>query len=236
MSVPSIYRTDPKPYHRGELSKLWDTIDERWPKVDEDEAWFWLQRWLDGVSPYSRVRAQLIRRQLDAIVALALHCGLRRKEIYRLDLEAMHDDNAHIVVWGKSGAWAGDDFRTVPHTGSGRALTAPWCRMRSALAPGRSRAWLNLHAEPTAREPMSDDTFNKVLRTYVGEGWTLARLRATCGVAWAKTGLLPEHMRKALGYASIEDVLPYLALVGGDVEKQMARRDRAFSALVDAGA
>ena len=44
----------------------------------------------------------------------------------------------------------------------------------------------------------------------------LARLRATGGVAWAKAGLLPEHLRQLLGYSSLIDVLPYMALVGGD--------------------
>jgi site-specific recombinase XerD len=169
----------------------------------------------------------MIRCQLDAVVGLALHCGLRRREIFQLDLEAMHDDNAYVVVLDEPGNWWGS-YRTVGYTDSSRALIAPWCRIRSAVAPERSRAWLNLHAEPTARQPMTRDTFNKLLRTYMGAGWSLSRLRATCGVAWAKTGLLPEHLRQLLGYSSIIDVLPYMALVGGDVERQMNRREAAF--------
>jgi site-specific recombinase XerC len=72
----------------------------------------------------------LIRLQLDAVVALALHCGLRRQEVFRLDLDAMHDDNSYVVVWGKSAPpWTGDDYRTVPYTSTSRSLVAPWCRM-----------------------------------------------------------------------------------------------------------
>ncbi len=219
----------PHPYRRNELSELWSTLDERWPKLPEDEAQHWLRRWLDGRSPYSRIRAHMIRRQLDAVIALALYCGLRRQEIFRLDEDSMHDDNAYVVVWCDERGPFGGKYRTVPYTDSARALIAPWCRIRSALRTAEhSRAWLNLHAEPTAREPMTRETFNRLLRTYVGPGWTLARLRATCGVSWAKSGLLPEHLRLLLGYSSIGDVLPYMALVGGDVERQMTRREQQF--------
>jgi integrase len=233
--IATIGRAAPQPYRPGELRTLRATLDTRWPKLPDREAWHWLRRWLDGRSPYSRVRTHMIRCQLDAVIALALYCGLRRREIFALDRHAMHDDNAYVVVWGKSGR-CGDDYRTVPYTDSGRAQVAPWCRLRTVLGTEHTHAWLNLHAEPTAREPMSRDTFNKLLRTYVGAGWTLARLRATCGVAWAKTGLLPEHLRQVLGYSSIGDVLPYMALVGGDVERQMNGRDAAFAEQVEAAA
>jgi hypothetical protein len=118
--------------------------------------------------------------------------------------------------------------RTVHYTDSARALIAPWCRLRSAIHPEHRRVWLSLHAAPTIREPMSRDTFNKLLRTYLGPGWTLARLRATCAVGWAKAGLSPEHLRKVLGYSSLYDVLPYMALVGGDLALRMDRCDDQF--------
>lgn len=220
-------RAQPQPYRRNELSRLWATLEERWPRLPHDEAWFWLRRWVDGRSPYSRVRPHAIRSQLDAVIGLALYCGLRRREIFQLDEEAMHDDNAYVVIFDEPRNWSAVR-RTVPYTDATRELIAPWCRMRGVIAPEHSRAWLNLYAETTAHEPMSRDTFNKLLRTYLGPGWTLARLRATCGVAWAKAGLAPEHLRHVLGYASISDVHPYLALVGGDVERQMYRHEGAF--------
>jgi integrase len=198
--IGSSRRPQPQPYRRKELSALWATLDERWPMLDEDEAWYWLRRWLDGRSPYSRIRTHAIRCQLEAIVALALYCGLRRREIFQLDLEAIHDDNAYVVVWrDQSSAWTGDEYRVVPYTDSARAHIAPWCLIRTRLAPPRSRAWRSLHAEPTARDPMSRHTFDRLLRTYIGRGWSLSRLRATCAVSWAKAGLLPEHLRQLLG-------------------------------------
>jgi integrase len=219
----------PQPYRRKELSTLWATLDERWPKLDDDEASHRLRRWLDGRSPYSRMRTHAIRSQLDAVIALALYCGLRRREIFRLDDDSMHDDNACVVVWcDETAPWHGGKYRTVSYTDSARARIAPWCRIRSALRTDHSRAWLNLHAERTVREPMSRHVFNKVPRTYLGAGWTFGRLRATCAVNWAKAGLLPEHLRQVLGYSSLNDVLPFLALVGGDAEREMNRREDAF--------
>lgn len=231
----STRRAQPQPYTRKELSALHATLGERWPKLPEDEASYWLRRWLAGRSPYRRIRTHSIRCQLDAIIAMALHCGLRRREIFALGTDAMHDDNAYIVVWAESAPW-GDDYRAVPYTDSARALIAPWCRMRSAMTAEHSRAWLNLHAEPTAREPMRRDTFHKLLRTYLGAGWTLARLRATCGVAWAKAGLPPEDLRQLLGLSGIEDTLPYLRLIGGSLERHVHARAEAFAEQIAASA
>jgi site-specific recombinase XerD len=225
--IGSGARAQPHPYRPGELRELRRVLDRRWPKLAPDEAARWIARWRDGRSPYTRIRSHAIRCQLDAIIALALHCGLRRSEIFRQEIDWMHDDNAYVMVWDEIGPWDGN-CRTVHYTDSARALIAPWCRLRQAINPEHPRAWLNLHAGPSVCAPMTRDTFDKLLRTYVGPGWTLARLRATCGVAWAKAGLLPEHLRQVLGYTSLIDVLPYMALVGGDAERQMNRREGIF--------
>jgi len=73
-----------------------------------------------------------IRCQLDAIIALALCCGLRRAEIFRMDIDWMHRQRLCAV---------GDDtepmsdWRSVHYTDSMRALVAPRCRMHAAIAP-----------------------------------------------------------------------------------------------------
>jgi hypothetical protein len=69
----------PRPYRPSELRVLRATLDERWPKLADDEAEKWLRRSSDGRSPYSRVRSHVVRCQLDAIISLALHLGLRRR-------------------------------------------------------------------------------------------------------------------------------------------------------------
>jgi integrase len=44
------------------------------------------------------VRVHTISTQLDAIIALALHLGLRRSEIFRLSVNDLHYENAYVVV------------------------------------------------------------------------------------------------------------------------------------------
>jgi len=217
-------RAKPHPYRPGELRELRRALDLRWPKLPPDEAARRVARWQDGRSPYSRIRTHAIRCQLDAIIALALHCGLRRSEIFRQEIDWMHDDNAYVMVWDEIGPWDGK-VRTVHYTDSARALIAPWCRLRSAIHPEHPRTWLNLHAATTVRQAMTSNTFDKLLVTYLGSGWQLSRLRATCGVGWAKAGLPPEHLRQVLGYSSLSDVWPYLALVGGDIWTSPASPD-----------
>jgi integrase len=168
----------PNPHSPEEIDGLWRLLDGRWPKLPPDKARHWIGRWRDGRSPYSRIRGHAIRCQLDAIVALGLHCGLRKSEILRLDERSMHPDNEAVVVWQTGEAWVGS-FREVPYSDEARDLIAPWMTIRSVIAPGHDRAWLNLHARTTIREPMTDFTFGNLLATYVGAGWTFRRLRDT---------------------------------------------------------
>jgi hypothetical protein len=91
---------------------------------------------------------------------------------------------------------------------------------------------LNLHAGRTARKPLTRDTFDSLLATYVGRGWTLKRLRDTCAAGWVRSGLPLEHLRQLLGLSSIESVLPYARLVAGSLEGRMAQLDTLFSDLV----
>jgi site-specific recombinase XerC len=97
-------------------------------------------------------------------VALALPYGLRKSEILRLDERSMHPENESVVVWGDGGPWSGS-YREVPYSDEARALIAPWMEVRAMIAPGHDRAWLNLHAGPTVREPMSESTFSRLLGT-----------------------------------------------------------------------
>jgi integrase len=175
---PASSRTaQPQPYNRNELRTLRATLEQRWPKLSPDEADRWLRRVKDGRSPYSRVRVHVIGCQLDAIVALALHLGLRRAEIFALTVPCVHYDNLGVVVLGKDGGR--DGAREVPMTSLARDAIENWITARWFLGPENQSPWLNLHAETTMREPMKRDTFNKLLLTYIGPGWTLKRLRDT---------------------------------------------------------
>jgi integrase len=93
-----------QPYNRTQLRALQATMAQRWPKLPQDEAEKWLTRFKEGRAPYSRVRVQAIRCQLDAIVALALHQGLRRSEIFRANVHDLSSYNSGVVVRDRSGS------------------------------------------------------------------------------------------------------------------------------------
>jgi len=34
---------------------MWSTLEERWPRLPDDEAWHWIKRWREGRSPSLRM-------------------------------------------------------------------------------------------------------------------------------------------------------------------------------------
>ncbi|MFZ1927363.1 MAG: tyrosine-type recombinase/integrase [Solirubrobacteraceae bacterium] len=221
----------PEPYKRWELRALQKTLDERWPKLPEEEAYRWLGRVREGRSPYARVRSHASRCHLDAIIALALHTGLRRDELFNLSVPYMHYDNEDVVVRDKT-VPGRENRREVPFTCAARDAIEQWIACRSFLDPDHERSWLNLHAETTMRDPMKRGTFDKLLATYVGPGWTLKRLRDTCAAGWVRSGLPLEHLRQLLGLSTIHEVLPYARLVKGSLDGRVEELDTIFTDLV----
>jgi integrase len=219
----------PEPYNRTELRSLRATLDERWPKLPGEEADRWLRRVKDGRSPYARGHA--IRCQLDCIIALALHLGLRRAEIFRLDIRCVHHDNNGVVVADPSGSFDGK-AREVPLTDAARHAVHEWIACRYFLNAYHLGPWLNLHAERTRADPMTRHTFDKLLLTYLGPGWTLKRLRDTCAAAWVRSGMPLEYLRQLLGLSRIDDTLPYARLVRGSLDGQMDKLDTIFTDFV----
>jgi site-specific recombinase XerD len=223
--------TKPQPYNRTELRTLRATLDQRWPKLPPDEADRWLRRVKDGRSPYSRVRVHVIRCQLDAIIALALHLGLRRREIFALGIHEMHYFNQGVVVRDKFGGL--ERAREAPMTCVARDAIYEWLTCRAFLGADHNGAWLNLHSETTKSAPMNSETFATVLKTYVAPGYTLKRLRDTCAVAWVRAELPLEFLRQLLGLSSIEETLPYARLVRGSLDGRMEKLDTIFTDLVE---
>jgi site-specific recombinase XerD len=162
-----------------------------------------------------------IRLQLDAVIALALQLGLRRTEIFALDTASVHYDNAYVVVWRNGEAW-GDRCRKVPLTDEARPAIYEWLEFRSLLGIRQDRPWVALQGCNSVGEPMKRAAFDKLLRTYAGDGWTLKRLRDTCAVSWLRRGLSTEHLRQLMGYRTMDDTLPYVRLTGGSLEQRMA--------------
>ena len=223
-----------QPYTRTQLRALQATLNER-AKLPLEEAEKWLPRFQQFRSPYSRIRVHAIRCQLDCVVSLALHLGLRRGELYRLCLDDIDPYNAGVLVRHKNGSL--DGAREVPWTGPAWSAADEWLRCRSYLVGlEHKNTWLNLHARPTMRSPMKRFTFNKLLVTYLGPEWSFARLRATSAVAWSRVGLAPVRLRALLGLRRLEDVTPYLELaVTGTLERDMMRLNGPFMHIVEPG-
>src|SRR4051794_1188876 len=141
----------PRPYTRWEIRTLWDALDERWARLPAEDAERWLGRWQDGRSPYARVRAHAIHLQLQAMITLALSCGMRRGEIYACEVDDMHPANDYIPVRRSNGT-----IREVRLAAAARQALGPWIDLRARIDPPHDRAWLNLWAEPTVRQPMTE--------------------------------------------------------------------------------
>jgi integrase len=204
----------PAPYKRWKVRALWKLVDERWPLLPSEAADRWLCRWQEGRSPYSRVRSHLIHLQLEAMISLALACGMRRAEIYGCCVEDVDPANAYIAVRRRDGT-----VREVPFSAMARKAVAAWLEARMRVDPPHDRAWLNLWAEATAKQAMTKHAFEKVLRTYVGVGWTFRRLRDTGAVEWLRAGLEVWHLQELLGHRSMKDTLPYLEAATGSVRR-----------------
>lgn len=223
-------RSRPDPYPRKDLRRLRAALDERWPKLPAKEAGKRVARWREGVAPYPRIRKHAIRLQLEAVVALCLHAGLRRAEVFALHIDDMHYDNAHVVVW--RGERFGSDAREVPFTQACRESVREWIEFRAAMKPGHDRPWLNLWAADTAREPVARETFDKLLANYLGQEWSYRRMRHTAGVNWLRAGLTIWELQRLLGHRTIKDALPYGEAIETPLERRMERLERDLTARV----
>lgn len=222
----------PRPYSRKELTKFFAEFDKRWPVVDEK---YWA-RWRRGTSRFRRIQPHAMRIQIEAIVALALHCGLRRQEIYLASIDDIHYDNAYVVVrHGKGGK-----EREVPHTRTSREAVYRWLELRAELKPKKSNKspWLCLAWESIALQPMRWDRFRKLLGT-IPSGpdkgrWQLHRFRHTCGTEWLRAIKRIEIVSKLLGHSRIQQTQGYAKIVRDDLHEAVAKAEREFEERVAA--
>lgn len=228
----STANATPRPYSKKELDQFRREFDAAWPKVDPK---FWA-RWKRGTSRFRRIRTEAMRIQIEAIVALALHCGLRRDEIFRAGLDDIHYDNAFIVVrFGK-----GEKEREVPHTEGSRAAVRAWIELRTILGPKHDSVWLSLANERDALKPMRYTRFKGLMRT-IGDPppgepgkWQLHRFRHTAGTEWLRRTRRLEIVQKLLGHATLQQTLGYAKLVRDDLHEAIAKSEREFEEAVGA--
>jgi integrase len=210
---------------------MWRELDTRFPYCTNE---YRLGRFKRGTLKYRPdIRRHAIRLQLDAIIELALVCGLRRGEIYSLSIDDCHPDNKYIVVHGKRQDQH-PKVREVPYAGSTREAVEAWLRFRAQIGPEPgTRLWLSLVlGDP--RRGMSYDQMARFLSERLG-GFELHRLRHTCATERLRAGMPLEDLQQFLGHANINMTLRYAKLVREDIHRSAERTDADFQAQIKKG-
>lgn len=226
----SSKKTKPNPYSSKELRMLWETLDHKLPYVDEK----FLARWRRGTSPWTRVRQHAMHLQLEAILRLALDCGLRQREIFKASIDDIHPDNEYVVVrFAKRESIREEKTRQAPHTKASRIAIDRWLAFRSQMKPTHDAVWLSLHGERRA-EPMSPHRFEKLIATQIGPSYGLHRCRHTCATLWLRSNVPLEKVQRLLGHASIAQTLCYADIVSDDIAAAMHSAEDIFEKLANA--
>lgn len=225
--------SEPKPYSRAELRAFWQQLDQRLPKLPSSgRGSRAIARWEQGKGPWGRVWRHALRLQIECMVRLALDCGLRRSEIFRMELADMHYDNAHLIVWRAAKGRRGVRIKqSVPMTTETRQAIYTWVEFRAKMNPGHERPWLSCYAH-AATKPMWETRFAELLQEAVGTGWSWHRFRHTCATEWLRAGMELEMVSRLLGHANIQQTLAYARIVSGDVQKHMDRHEAGFNTAV----
>lgn len=230
-------RTLPKPYTAKDLKRWRKELDARYPLLEDYRIDFWKN---GRTKHYKRVADYSMRLQIEAIVGLALQCGLRRAEIFGCTVDDIHPDNAYVVVSkGKGGK-----PREVPHTKRSREVIGAWLEWREVLlaphpdqeAAAGDRPWLSLAANQPALtwlKPMLWGRFQELLTT-VGE-WRLHRFRHTCATNWLRAGMDLHVISRLLGHASVNQTLCYAEIVRDDIQRQVEKHEDQFESQINGG-
>lgn len=235
----------PRPYSRKELAAFWRELEVAYPPYRPiygdtpprpgesiERAERYLKRWRDGNSNWNRVQAYFEWAQIEAIVALALYGGLRREEIFLLDVEAMHHENAYVAVTSaRKNPDAEARNRAVPWMGTSmRPAVERWLTLRDELAPPHDRPWLSLFRQHRLT-PMRFRKFEMLLHD-VGRGWEFHRMRHTFGTEALRAGMELERLSKIMGHSRIQQTLHYAELVETDVVRSATRVGPSFERAV----
>lgn len=212
----------PRPYSRAEIKQFWLDLDSKWPRAPEKH----LRRVMKGTAQYRvQSRHHLLNVQMTAIVHLALMMGLRRKEIFTLSLDAMHPDNAYVVVQGKRQDHR-PKIRDVPYNEATREAVIEWFRWRRWLDPAHESPWLDLRYS-TRGEALPWGNYVH-LPASIGEGYELHRFRHTCATERLRNGMPLEKLQIYLGHSTIQQTLLYAKIDRSDVEAAMLLSDDGF--------
>lgn len=216
-------RALPRPYKAKQLKQLQADINSAYPELPEYRL-----RGFERGRRFAKVADHARRLQIEAVVGIALYCGLRRAELHRLTVDDAHYENAYVVVHGKGGR-----PREVPHCKRSRKLVKAWLDFRELLIARaeepHDQLWLCLAqnvAEPGYTRAMSFQQFSELL-SGVGD-WQLHRLRHTCGTTWLRAGMPLEQVSKLLGHSSITMTLGYAEIVRDDLQRSVEAHEDTF--------
>lgn len=231
----SSARTTPDPYTRNELIEFWATLDAKWrllPTNGKGKGARAFKRWLTGKGPWGRVWRHAMRLQIEAMVRLALDCGLRSGEIFGLAVDDLHFDNEYIVVRGKADPTTGQPkVRSVPVTGAARQAVRDWLEFRALMRPGHDRPWVSCYGSARTK-PMWRSRFEQLLQTTVGPQWRWHRFRHTAATSWLRAGADLEVVSALLGHSSLQQTLCYAEILKTDIAKKLGKVEAEFEALV----
>lgn len=219
----------PNPYSRKEIQAFWREFDEKYPLPRNHEDT--IKRWLNGTKKWSRVQPIAKRFQMKAIVALALAGGLRRDEIWRVELIDVDPLNEYILVHGaRKNPQAEAEDRVVPWTTEWmQDALAEWLWLRERIDPPHDRIWLSLHQDHY-RKPMRHRQFEVLMR--FGRGWGYQRMRHTAATELLRAGYALEHVQKIMGHRNIQQTLGYAKILTDDLVRrarnQSSRLEKAI--------
>lgn len=225
-------KSKPNPYTPDEVREFWHELEAQLPLLPRrGPGSQGMKRWIQGKGPFRNIWRHAMRLQIEAIVRLALDCGLRRSEIYRLTVNDAHYDNEYVVV---KGAAKGENFdqdmeRHVPITDEARKALYNWIEMRALIRPGHDAMWLTCFGSAWYSNAMSADRFNELLHKVVGPRWGYQRFRHTCGTEWLRAGMPLEIVSAMLGHSSLQQTLAYAEIVGKDIGREVRKAERKFN-------
>lgn len=221
----------PRPYSREQLERFWRDFDYAYPPLEDPEMY--LRRWERGSSRYARIMPHAKRLQAEAVVALALFGGLRKSEIFGLDLEEMSPEAAYLVVRGAAkNPEAVARPRIVPWNEPLLKAVAAWLDLRERLGPDHDQPLLSLHQEPHYRKPLRSRQFDMLVRN-VGRGYEYHRFRHTFATEALRAGMPIEILQRVLGHANVRQTLVYAQLAEGDVLRAAARVEANFTRAIE---
>lgn len=217
----------PRPYSRKELQQFWTELDEQFPL----EEYKYVERWQRGTSPWKRVERHFKRKQLDAIVVLALYGGLRRDEIWRLAMPDMHPENSVVAVrCARKNPEAEERNRAVPLLNPMYVAIVEWFELRAMLEPATEQPWLSLHRQHRAKA-MQRSRYRTLLHD-VGSGWSFHRFRHTAATEMLRARMPLEKVQAIMGHSRPQQTLAYTQLLTGDlVDAALRAEDKLVRAI-----